>query len=202
MRLRRSRWFSLVVQESLMKVSEHMRQTRNAEMREAAGMVEARVVTPLYGHDSPEKAYVVDDYPYGRHRTQKRFWLEKKPKKGWRLMGQTLNPKTQRWNKPKASTYSSFGGCMYLDEKGHVHWDGISEYSSPDAMVEFVKNFPKADFSILKQIIPIKIKFLQKRLSGEAVMTMNGKPIPVSDMEKKEWAAEIKLWEDLLKRVR
>ncbi|NIT79704.1 MAG: hypothetical protein GWN58_33655 [Anaerolineae bacterium] len=185
-----------------MKVSEHIRQAGNAELREAAGMVEARVVTPLYGHDSADKAYVVDDYPYGRHRTQKRFWLERKGKKGWRFVGQTLNPKTKRWNKPKASTYSAFAGAMYLDEKGHVQWSGLHEYSDEQDMLQFVKDFPKADLSVLKVIVPMKIKFLKGRLSGEVVMTMNGKPVPVSEMDKKEWTAELKVYEDILKRVR
>ena len=86
--------------------------------------------TPLYGHTSESTAYVVDDYPYGfRERTQIRFWLEHKPKKGWRFVSQTMNPKTGRWNKPKASTYLEWGGAMYLDEKGHVHWDGVGPYS-------------------------------------------------------------------------
>jgi hypothetical protein len=61
----------------------------------------------LLGHTSAETAYVVDDYPYGRSRTQKRYWIESKPKHGDRLVTQTLNPKTGRWNKPKAGTYSA-----------------------------------------------------------------------------------------------
>src|SRR4051812_18420178 len=61
----------------------------------------------LLGHTSADTAYVVDDYPYGRSRTQKRYWIESKPKHGDRLVTQTLNPKTGRWNKPKAGTYAS-----------------------------------------------------------------------------------------------
>src|SRR3990170_1289756 len=73
----------------------------------------------LYGHTSEATAYLVADYPYGfRERTQIRYWLEGKPKKGWRFMSQTLNPKTSRWNKPKASTYTEWGAAMYLDDKG------------------------------------------------------------------------------------
>lgn len=61
----------------------------------------------LLGHTDADTAYVVDDYPYGRSRTQKRYWIESKPKHGDRLVTQTLNPKTGRWNKPKAGTYSA-----------------------------------------------------------------------------------------------
>jgi hypothetical protein len=60
----------------------------------------------LLGHTSEDTAYIVDDYPYGRLRTQIRYWIESKPKHGDRLMAQTKNPKTGRWNKPKASTYA------------------------------------------------------------------------------------------------
>ena len=61
---------------------------------------------PLYGHTSEATAYVVDDYPYGfQLRTQIKYWLEYKAGKGWRFVSQTVNPKTGRSNKPKASTY-------------------------------------------------------------------------------------------------
>src|SRR5215475_9411123 len=85
----------------------------------------------LKGHTSPETAYLVDDYPYGYTlRCKIRYWLEFKPGKGFRFVSQTTNPKKGHvWNKPKASTYCRFGGCMFLDEKGHVHWAGLSEYS-------------------------------------------------------------------------
>ena len=77
---------------------------RQALTRPAGATVDGK--TPLYGHTSEATAYVVADYPYGfRERTQIRYWLEHKPKKGWRFVSQTLNPKTSRWNKPKASTY-------------------------------------------------------------------------------------------------
>jgi len=86
----------------------------------------------LKGHTSPETAYLVRDYPYGYTlRCQIRYWLEHKPGKGVRFVSQTTNPKRPGivWNKPKASTYARFGGCMYLNEKGHCTWTGLSEYT-------------------------------------------------------------------------
>jgi hypothetical protein len=59
----------------------------------------------LFGHTSEDTALVVDDYPYGRLRTQIRYWIETVAKRGDRFVSQTLNPKTGRWNKPKKSTY-------------------------------------------------------------------------------------------------
>lgn len=98
-------------------------------------MTTATMTNPhiLKDHTSPETAYVVADYPYGfRLRCKIRYWLEYQPKRGFRLVSQTTNPKRpgEVWNKPKASTYAQFGGCMYLDEAGHVQWAGLSEYSS------------------------------------------------------------------------
>jgi hypothetical protein len=86
--------------------------------------------TIITGHISPDTAYVVDDYPYGfRLRCKIRYWLEYTPKRGFRFCSQTTNPKRgDVWNKPKASTYCKFGGCMYLDENEHVHWAGLTEY--------------------------------------------------------------------------
>ena len=90
------------------------------------------VKTILTGHISPETSYVVADYPYGfRLRCQIRYWLEYKRNQGVRLVSQTSNPKCAGlvWNKPKASTYAKFGGCMFLNEENHVCWSGLTEYT-------------------------------------------------------------------------
>ena len=90
-------------------------------------------------HISSESAYVVADYPYGfRLRCQIRYWLDVNPKRGVRFMSQTSNPRiTDRlvWNKPKASTYSLFGGAMYLDANGHVQHAGLTEYTDRKSVV-------------------------------------------------------------------
>lgn len=99
----------------------------------------------LSGHYSPETAYLVEDYPYGfRLRCKMRCWLEVNPKKGTRYWTQTTDPKRpvdpttgeHPWNKPKASTYRSVGAMfMYEDgeEKGYVHWSGLSFYDVAQA---------------------------------------------------------------------
>ena len=153
---------------------------------------------PLYGHTSEATAYVVDDYPYGfRERTQIRYWLEHKPKKGWRFVSQTLNPKTSRWNKPKASTYLEWGGAMYLDEKGHVHWDGVGPYSDEKKMLAFVQAFPGADMSELRKVVPAKLKFLRALLSGEVFFTVNKARQPRSEADDERTRADIATWEEI-----
>jgi hypothetical protein len=83
----------------------------------------------LNGHDSPETAYVVDDYPYGfRQRCMIRYWVETRHGYGQRVVSQTQNPKTNKWNKPKAGVYSGLA-YLYLSEDGHVHRGGCDYYS-------------------------------------------------------------------------
>jgi hypothetical protein len=129
---------------------------------------------PLYGHTSEATAYLVDDYPYGGLRTQIRYWLEHKTGKGWRFVSQTRNPKTDRWNKPKPSTYLEWAGAMYLDDNGHVHWDGVGPYTDASKFLAFVQTFPGADLSMIRKVVPAKIRLAQDLISGAKVFTING----------------------------
>jgi hypothetical protein len=157
---------------------------------------------PLYGHTSEASAYVVDDYPYGFNaRTQIRYWLEHKPKKGWRFVSQTMNPKTDRWNKPKASTYADWGAAMYLDEKGHVHWDGVGPYSGDDKILAFVTAFPGADMSELRKIIPARRRVLQDLLSGARFFTINGVKQSRSEADDDRTRSELAILEEVSQRL-
>ena len=79
-----------------------------------------------------EAPYVVKDYPYGfRLRCEIHYYVET-TKNGQRLVSQTINPKTGRLNKPKASTYSQIV-LAALDEQEHVVNLGISAYSLEEA---------------------------------------------------------------------
>lgn len=83
-------------------------------------------------HTSFESAYIVESYPYGFSlRTEARFWIETN-KNGQRMNFQTLNPKNGKWNKPKKGIYYLVG-VLFIDEKNHVHFDGISEYNTSQA---------------------------------------------------------------------
>lgn len=75
---------------------------------------------PANTHTSRDTAYIVEDYPYGfTLRTTMMVWLEQN-KNGYRLVTQTLNPKTGKENAQKKSTYSQLAR-LYLDEQGHIH---------------------------------------------------------------------------------
>ena len=124
----------------------------------------------LKGHVSPETAYVVVDYPYGfKLRCKIRYWLEFKPKLGFRLVSQTTNPKRpgECWNKPKASTYCRFGGCMYLDESGHVAWSGLSEYCTSEEAQTWADTYgegvPEAGAELLRKWVAAKIAYAANR---------------------------------------
>lgn len=152
---------------------------------------------PLYGHTSEATAYLVDDYPYGfTARTQIRYWLEEKPKKGWRFVSQTMNPKTSRWNKPKASTYSDWGGAMYLDEKNHVQWTGVGPYSDERAILAFVQTFPQAK-SELRKVVPAKLRFLRGRINGDIFFTVNNEKQPTTEADVARLSGELATWEEI-----
>lgn len=56
-------------------------------------------------HTKEENALIVENYPYGFKKTKIRYWIETKGNKQ-RAVSQTLNPKTNKWNNIKPSTYS------------------------------------------------------------------------------------------------
>ena len=134
----------------------------------------------LKGHVSPETAYLVDDYPYGfQLRCKIRYWLEFHPRHGFRLVSQTSNPKRGNiWNKPKASTYARFGGAMFLDDKGHVAWNGLSEYSGASEAVAFKAEYgegvPEAGLQVLDKWLAAKVAYEAARNPGDPL----GKGLP------------------------
>jgi hypothetical protein len=93
----------------------------------------------IYGHVSPETAYVVEDYPWGfRLRTTIRYWIESKKAKngGQRFASQTINPKTGKWCAPKYSIYSQIM-VMFLDENSHVKYTSLGMNDKPEWIEKF-----------------------------------------------------------------
>ena len=127
----------------------------------------------LSGHTSPETAYLVGDYPYGfRLRCKIRYWLEYKPRVGVRMVSQTSNLKLgNTWNKPKASTYARFGGCMYLDDAGHVQWSGLTEYSTGAEAKTWSDKYragvPESGLALLDKWVAAKLAYDGAREPGD-----------------------------------
>jgi hypothetical protein len=69
----------------------------------------------------------VESYPYGRLRATAFFGLEFKKGKGFRTTFQTINPKNNRLNAVKNSTYSSIM-AMYEAENGHIKYVSFNLY--------------------------------------------------------------------------
>jgi hypothetical protein len=96
----------------------------------------------ITGHESAETAYLVDDYPYGyTQRTQIRYWREFRPKYGYRFVSQTLNPKTGRWNKPKAGTYSELMVMVRNPENGHIRSSCVGYHDKAEWLDEFERRY-------------------------------------------------------------
>jgi hypothetical protein len=154
---------------------------------------EEKSMTPLYGHDSEANAYLVPDYPYGGQRCQIRFWLEHQPRKGWRFVSQTQNPKNGRWNNPRKGTYFVLAGCMYLDEKGHVQASMLSEYAKPEEILTFLEKFPQADHSTLKAYVIGRKAVCKRKADGHAVISINGVPQIPNESEIEDAKKEIEM---------
>jgi hypothetical protein len=133
-------------------------------------MTVAKILT---GHVSPETAYGVAGYPYGfKLRCTIRYWLEYAPKRGFRFVSQTTNPKRgDVWNKPKASTYAKFGGCMFLDENGHVQWAGLNEYCSGAEAQAWLDTYgegvPEAGRELLRKFVAAKVAYDANRSKSD-----------------------------------
>lgn len=155
--------------------------------------------TPLYGHTSPETAYLVPDYPYGRTvRCRIRYWLEHDPKRGYRFCSQTEHPTKLVWNAPKKSTYSLLAAAMYRDENGHVQWTSLHEYSKHTDALDFIRTFPGAVTPRLKVWCIAKKRMNAQLASGERFMTMNGERMPYSEAARAEDLADAAGWDACL----
>jgi hypothetical protein len=90
-----------------------------------------------------------------------------------------------------------WGGAMFLDEKGHVHWDGVGPYSDEQKILAFVQAFPDADMRELKKVVPAKLRFLRQLLSGEVFMTVNKVRQPRSEADDERTRRELDVWEEI-----
>lgn len=96
----------------------------------------------LTGHTSFDTAHETSDYPYGyNQRTQRREWIEYKPKFGYRYVTATRNPKTGRWNKPKASTYYELMVLVQDEETGHIKYHALGYHDRAETIDRFEEKY-------------------------------------------------------------
>lgn len=72
-----------------------------------------------------EKIEVVENYPYGGLRTKMCFSVNFHPKRGFRSVMQSLNPKTGIWNKIRHGTYADLI-WMEKDENGFIEFHSMN----------------------------------------------------------------------------
>jgi hypothetical protein len=108
-------------------------------------------------HNNEENALIVQNYPYGfRLKTKIRYYIESN-KKGDRFISQTLNPKTNLWNKPKFSIYNAVM-VLCKDEKGYISYIGLYPTTSKEDINKFLNtignynlnDFQKEQIKVLK----------------------------------------------------
>ncbi|HEX6826550.1 MAG TPA: hypothetical protein VF077_09580 [Nitrospiraceae bacterium] len=153
--------------------------------------------TPISGHTSPETAYLIGDYPYGRTlRCQRKVWLENDPKRGVRFVAQTDNPKNGRWNKPHKSTYIDVAAALYLDAENHVQWEGIGMYTEPEQALAFVQCHGKAAVGADRLLYwaQQKAKLAQAFADGRAHITINGEKQDRSEAELAKDSRNAGIW--------
>lgn len=83
-------------------------------------------------YSNPRTEAVILDWPYGKHRTTARFFVESHPKRGERTGGETVNPKTGRLNKAKYTTYSKMQRIVDGDD-GRTY---IAEFAAAYGMIQ------------------------------------------------------------------
>jgi len=87
-----------------------------------------------------ETPLIVHNYPYGfRLRTDIRYYLET-TNKGTRLTSQTLNPKTNEWNKPKSSTYNTVAVMVKDKKTGYINHVGLGYYDNVSQNLALLKD--------------------------------------------------------------
>lgn len=108
--------------------------------------MENKIITDR--HDKEETALIIGNYPYGfKLKTKIRYWIESN-KKGDRFVSQTLNPKTNIWNKPKYSIYYAVI-VLIKDEKGYISYKGLYPTTNKTEIInflEYIKNYDLNDF--------------------------------------------------------
>ncbi len=93
----------------------------------------------IQGHNSFETAYKIENYPFGfRLKTTQYIWVESVPKKGDRIIRQTVDPRTGKLCAPKASTFAPIM-WLYVDDVGHVQSNGVGIYTDRSNIVEAVE---------------------------------------------------------------
>lgn len=151
-------------------------------------------------HTNEENAYIVESYPYGNKRTQKKYWIET-TKRGDRMCGMTLSPRTNLWNKPKKTTYSDVM-VLVKNEIGHIKtFSWGTAYTEEESLNKFIEKVGDYEFNALQlgkieqgrrvykirkgMTFEIKVRKFKHKVTGEIVTQ-----IPIMQMSEYEEVEE------------
>ena len=134
---------------------------------------------------------VVDNYPYGFKRTQIRYWVESVKNKGDRFVSQTLNPKTQLWNKPKKSTYNAVD-IVYRNEKGYITYYGLYRSTSKEDHQKFIDFIGDLEINDLQKE---ELKILRSYIKTYENVSFECKAVEYRNKETGEIKTQIGLFE-------
>ncbi len=149
----------------------------------------------LTGHVSESTAYLQPDYPYSFNlRCQRRVWVEYRKGFGQRMITQTENPKTGRWNKPKAGTYNSVIVLYLNEENGHIEHACLNVNDSAERVEKFVAEFGEALTGKYEQDI-LKLIRARQRVDARSTWTVvsgeEAKNVPSMDEQMKRYKSAI-----------
>jgi len=129
------------------------------------------------------EAVKVENYPYGFSlKTTLTDTMEFNPKKGYRRVTQTVNPKNGRVNKPKKSTYYAFL-IRYYDENNHIKSTNIANF---DYSLEGFNKFAKWAEENFELLTSEEVEYLYMQLlvfsKVDMVATVNYKGAKTEDL--------------------
>ncbi len=113
--------------------------------------------TQLIGNNNEALAYIQDGYPFGfRHTTERKYWIESKPKNGQRLVTRLKHAIKGTWFKPQLGIYSPVIVLLLNKENGHIETDGVSTWATNEELDAFaamwqLDEFQKIQIDILKK---------------------------------------------------
>lgn len=155
-------------------------------------------LTFLTGYINEGTAKEIENYPYGRYRTKIRYWVET-TKNGDRFASQTLNPKTDQWNKPKKSTYSDVM-VMTVDFRGYIAYVCYSvAYTDEKDLLKFmekIKGIELNKYQLEKLRIARAVLKTREHINISIVNTTDE-----TEQEKQEREQEEKETQDRLRNV-
>jgi hypothetical protein len=166
-------------------------------------------ITPLYGHDSYNNAYVTpSQWGHFGKRQSRRDWIDHDPDYGYRWAYQTRTEGTARWDPPRYSRWARFAANLYLDKKGNVQWMGLDFHATPKEFLEFINFFPglyASQRKALKKVVETEKTELKKILllneAGESRWRKDGRSQPVQPGEVSRNEAEHQAWVQVEERL-